>query len=120
MFLIFIDHFPDGINSLCKIFADDTSLFSKVYDIHKSASKLNDDLEKISYWGYQWNMQFNPDPTKQANEVIFSQNSSSNNLLHPPIKFNKIEISKSLHQKHLGIVLDSKLSLNAHVDHKIK
>ena len=54
LFLIYINDLPDGINSLCKIFADDTSLFSKVYDIHKSASKLNDDLEKISYWAYQW------------------------------------------------------------------
>ena len=49
LFLIYINDLPDGINSLCKIFADDTSFFSKVYDIHKSAINLNDDLEKISY-----------------------------------------------------------------------
>ena len=48
LFLIYINDLPDGINSLCKIFADDTSLFSKVSDINKSASNLNDDLEKIS------------------------------------------------------------------------
>ena len=120
LLLIYINDLPDGINSLSKTFADDTSLFSKVYDIHKSVSKLNDDLEKIGYWAYHWKIQFNPDPTKQANEVIFSRKTSSNNLSHPPIKFNKIDISKSPHQKHLGIVLDSKLSLNAHVDQKIK
>ena len=49
LFLIYINDLPDGINSLSKIFADDTSLFSKVYGIHKSTSKLNDDLERISY-----------------------------------------------------------------------
>ena len=65
-------------------------------------------------------MQFNPDPNKQANEVIFSRKTSSNNLSHPPIKFNKIDISECPHQKHLGIVLDSKLNFNAHVDEKIK
>ena len=48
LFLIYINDLPDGINYLCKIFADDTSLFSKVYDIHNSASKVNDDLEKIT------------------------------------------------------------------------
>ena len=63
-FLIYINDLPDRINSLYKIFADDTSLFSKVYDIHKSASKTNNDLEKISYWAYQWKMQFNLDPAK--------------------------------------------------------
>ena len=80
LFLIYINDLPDGINSLCEIFADDTSLFSKVYDIHKSASNLNDDLKKISYWTFQWKMQFNLDPNKQANEVIFSRKTSSNNL----------------------------------------
>ena len=97
-----------------------TPFFSKVYDIHKTAIKLNDYLEKISYWAYQWKMQFHPDPTKQANEVIFSQKISSNNLSHPPIKFDKIEISEKTYQKHLGILLDSKLSFNAHIDQKIK
>ena len=33
---------------MCKIFADDTSLFSKVLDINKSVTELNTDLEKIS------------------------------------------------------------------------
>ena len=80
LFLIYINDLPDGINSFYKIFADDTSLFSKVYDIHKSTSNLNDDLEKISYWAYQWKMQFNPDPNKQANEVTFSRKTNSNNL----------------------------------------
>ena len=66
-------------------------------------------------------MQFSPDPNKQANEVIFSEKtSSSNSLSHPPIKFNKIDISECRHQKHLEIVLDSKLNFNAHVDQKIK
>ena len=105
---------------MSKIFVDDTSLFSKVYDTHNSASKLNDDLEKISYWGYQWKMQFNPDPNKQANEVIVSRKTSSNNLLHSSIKFNKIGISECPQEKHLGIVLDSKFNFNAHVDQKIK
>ena len=120
LFLIYINDLPDGINALCKIAADDTSLFSKVYNTHKSASELHDDLEKISYWANQWKIQINPDPTKQANEVIFSRKTSSNNLSHPPIKFNKIDISECPHQKHLGIVLDSKLNFNAHVDQKIK
>ena len=34
LFLIFINDFSDGITSLCKIFADDTSLFSKVFGIY--------------------------------------------------------------------------------------
>ena len=82
LFVIYTNDLPDGINSLCKIFAGNTSLFSKIYDIHKSAYKLNDDLEKISQWAYQRKIQFNLDPNKQANEVIFSRKTNSNNLSH--------------------------------------
>ena len=71
LFLIYINDLPDGLTSICKIFADDTSLFSKVLDINESAKTLNIDLEKINQWAFQWKMQFNPDPNKQANEVIF-------------------------------------------------
>ena len=38
----------------------------------KSANELNNNLAKISTWVFQWKMNFNPDPNKQAQEVIFS------------------------------------------------
>ena len=68
---------------------------------------------------FQWKMQFNPDPNKQANEVIFSRE-MNNNLSYPPVKFNGNNITKCSDQKHLGVVLDSKLDFNTHIDQKIK
>ena len=55
LFLIYINYLPDGITSICRIFADDTSLFSKVLDATKTVVELND-LEKINQWVYQWKM----------------------------------------------------------------
>ena len=65
-------------------------------------------------------MQFNPDPNRQANEVIFSRKFNSNQIYYPTIKFNNNNICRCPHQKHLGVVLDSKLDLKNHVDQKIK
>ena len=65
-------------------------------------------------------MQFNPDPNKQANEVIFLWKSNSSNLTYPPVKLNNINIASCSHQKHLGIILDLKLNFNTHVAQKIK
>ena len=65
-------------------------------------------------------MQFNPDPNKQANEVIFSRKSILHNLSHPPINFNERIITKCNHRKHLGIILDLNLNFNTHIDQKIK
>ena len=36
------------------MFADDTSLFSKVLHVNESTKKLKFDLEKISEWAFQW------------------------------------------------------------------
>ena len=44
----------------------------------------------------------------------------NNNLSYPHVKFNGNNITKSSDQKHLGVVLDSKLDFNTHIDQKIK
>ena len=74
LFLIYINDLEDGIKSKVKFFADDTSLFSIVKDPKVSAENLQHDLDKITEWAYQWKMSFNPDPTKPAEEILFSQN----------------------------------------------
>ena len=45
--------------------------YCKCIDV--SEHELNSDLRKISMWAYQWMMSFNPDVSKQAQEVIFSK-----------------------------------------------
>ena len=105
---------------MCKIFANDTPLCSKVLDVDKSVIEFNAELEKINQQDYQWKTQFNPDPNKQVNEVTFSRKSISHNLSHPALKINERIITKNNHQKHLGIILDSDLNFNNHIDQKIK
>ena len=54
LFLIYINDLPVGLQSSVKHFADDTSLFSTVYDPNMSAYGLDKDLKKISDWAYKW------------------------------------------------------------------
>ena len=68
-----INDLPDYLQSTVKLFVDDTSLFSTVYDPNISASQLESDLKKNCHWAYKWKMTFNPDPSKQAQEVLFSR-----------------------------------------------
>ena len=70
-FLMFINDLSYRLSSTTQLFIHDTSLFSVVYDITQSTNELNDDLEKISNWVCQWKMSFNPDKSKQAQEIIF-------------------------------------------------
>ena len=73
LILIYINDLSNDIKSKCKLFADDIYLLSIVHDIDTSANDLNHDLEKISEWAFQWKMTFYQDPTKQAQEIIFSR-----------------------------------------------
>ena len=53
LFLIYINNLPDGIQSICKILADSTFLFSKYQDFKKSEQELNEDLNIIKKWAFQ-------------------------------------------------------------------
>ena len=84
-FLVYINDLVDNISSDVKLFARDTSLFTVVYDEETSVTVLNNDLNLIKQWAFQWKMQFNPDVNKQAVDVIFS--CKRNKPAHLPIFF---------------------------------
>ena len=88
-------------------------LFSIVKHHDISANDLNHDLDII----YRWKLEFNPDPTKQVTEVLFSCKKTIPN--HPNIMFNGTVVAKKNEQKHLGLVLDTSLSFRKHLPEKI-
>ena len=113
LFLIYINNLPNGLQSNTKLFADGTSSFSTVKDITTSTVRLNNDLTKISEWAEQWKMNFNPDPSKQAQELLFSRKTSSKP--YPSLNFNDNPVHQVQLQKHLGLFLDPKLSFDEHI-----
>ena len=104
--MIYINDLVDGLSSNAKLFADNTSLFSVVHNASTTAKELNNDLVKISRWAYQWKMSFNPDRSKQAQEVLFSRKTKKE--YHSPLAFNNNNVSETNLQKHLGVVLDNR------------
>ena len=58
-------------------------------------------------------MGFNPDPNKQAQEVIFSRKLQK--LVYPPLHFNNIAVTQPTTQKHLGALLNVQLDFQEHV-----
>ena len=113
LFLIYINDLTEGFTTNVKLFADDTSFFSFLHNTQTSANDLNKDLKIINNWAFKWKMNFNPDPTKQAHEVIFSRKAKEIN--HPPLVFNNTSVSQLSSQKHLGVILDSKLIFDEHL-----
>ena len=113
LFLIYINDLSNVFKSKCKLFADDTSLFFVVHEIDTSANDLNHDLEKISQLPFQSKMKFNVDSIKQAEEIIFSKKKTVS--IHPIVYFNNTSVNLKVAHKHLGMILDSKLKYEYHV-----
>ena len=113
LFLIYMNGLSENLVSNPKLFADDTSLFSVIFDKDLSAKNLNDDLNRINNWAFQWKMSFNPDPNKQAQEVIFSRKIQKSS--QPSLIFNNNIVTQSLTQKHLGMFLNTKLDLQEYL-----
>ena len=118
LFLVYINDLEKNIISNIKFFADDTMLFSIVKDPDLTANDLNHDLDVISKWAHQWKLEFNPDPSKQATEVLFSCKKTPDK--HPDIFFYGTVVAKLKRHKHLGLLLESNLSFSKHIAEKIK
>ena len=118
LFLVYINDLPEDLTTIAKLFAYNTSLFSVVHGSAASSAFLNDDLLKISPWAYQWEMIFNPDASKQAQEFVFSRKANTSN--HETVYFNNVLVTRDNIQKHLGFFLDSKPSFFDHINEKIK
>ena len=113
LFLIYINDLSCNLVLNPKLFADDTSLFTVVKNSDTSNIDLNNDLKMRGEWSFQWKMSFNLDPTKQAQEQIFSRKVQTTN--HPSIFFNENVVPQTTLQKHLGKFLDNKLNFSEHL-----
>ena len=101
------------MTSNAKLFAEDRSLFLAVHGVNTLAKELNDDFKKVNDLAFQWKMTFNLNPSKQAQEVIFSRKSKRST--RPPLVFNNNNFSKNFSQKHLGVILDFRLTFEEHL-----
>ena len=63
-------------------------------------------------------MIFNPDASKQAQDIVFSRKVNASN--HETVYLNNVPVIRENVQKYLGLFLNSKLSFFDHINEKIK
>jgi hypothetical protein len=97
LFLIFINDIADEKIGLCRLFADDTSIGEKSYEMTSLCNMVNTDLKNISEWSKQWLVKLNPTKT----DIVYF-----NTRDIPPGLFFWIENTRIYPvkcHKHLGI-----------------
>ena len=98
LFPLYVNDLYDEITSLCKIFADNASLFSKIQKKSYSNFQFNNHLETISKEAFQWKMLFNPAPIKEAIEVCFSHKRDKE--IYPSLKLNNNDVQPANSQQY--------------------
>ena len=54
LFTSFINDFPECVESCCKVFADD----SKIYSLACNCTKIQEDIYRLQEWSDMWNLYF--------------------------------------------------------------
>ena len=110
LFLVYINDITNVVNNQIRLFADDTTLFITVDDPHEAALSMNIDLENINNWATKWLVNFNAQKTKS---MLVSRKLET---VNPPLFFNNVQIDEVESHRHLGILLNNKLSWHQHTD----
>ena len=77
LFLISINDLPDNLICNLKLFSDDVSLNAVMYDNDICIKHLKDELNRLHEWSVKWKMLFNPESSKPAEEVIFTNRNTT-------------------------------------------
>ena len=117
LFFIYINDFSNDLKTNVKLFADVTSFFSIVQNMNTSTVNLSNDMNKIRNWAIQWKISFNPDPSKQAQEIVFSRKLQNRN--YNSVYFNHNSVQQVLSQKLLGMYVDTILNFQEHLNNAL-
>ena len=110
LFLIYINDIVKDINSIIRLFADDTSLYIIVDSPEEASQTINQDLVRISAWAEKWLVSFNPNKTEY---ILLSR--KLNKPVHPPVIMNNQVITEVESHKHLGVTFESSGTWHKHI-----
>ena len=100
LFLFYINHLPDALNSNVRLFAEGTVLYNSALN-HNT---LQDDLNCLEKWESDWDMEFHP---KKCQHITLTRKQKPD---HHTILLHNTEISKANSVKYLGVTLNPKLT----------
>ena len=108
LFLIFINDIGHSIESIIKLFADDTSMSLGLTNPDTRAEILTCDLVKISDWAKLWKVKFNEEKTELVNIKCDTK------PIHQ-LTFGNVVLEDKPHHKHLGITLQNNCKWDEHI-----
>ena len=115
LFIIYVNDMPDSLESFCKIFADDTKVYTAVGE-KTDQEKLQRDLLKLCKWSQLWLLEFSVQKCKvvEYGNVHFQFDyklSDKDGILK--------SLPKDTTEKDLGIWFENNMKFNTHITHVV-
>jgi len=111
LFIFYINDMPDLLDSLIKIFADDTKIYTSVEN-DENCLHLQTNLDRLVKWSQDWQLIFN---SKKCKVLHIGKKNSQHEYI---MDGNVLESIQS--EKDLGVYVDSELSFEEHVHQTAK
>ena len=108
LLLIYINDIVNEIESIIKLFTDDTSLSLALNNPDIRAEILNSDLDKIKNWAKKWKVKFKEDKTDLLNITR-----DCNHILQ--LTFGTKNLKPSQSHKHLGLIVQHNCRWDEHI-----
>ena len=109
LFLVCINDLPDKVTSQELLFADDTAMYLTMEGA-KNSSVLQQDLDRLSVWESDWDMEFNPSKCQVVQVAGSRKPVSATNVLHDVI------LETVTCARYFGVDISSNLSWGSHID----
>ena len=115
LFLIYINDLPDDINSDVYMYADDTKLYREIKTIEDQRI-LQKDLDTLTKWSEIWLLKFHPEKCFNLTIGIGEGEESSYHMMIDNVKHKMTKIEEI---KDIGVIIDSNLKFEKHINAKI-
>ena len=103
LFLVFLNDLPEKLSSQVRLFVDDTAVYLTIGGLD-GGTVLQNDLDKLSLWESQWDMEFNPSKCQVMRVTTARKTINTVYTLHGQI----LEVVTSA--RYLGVDISSGLS----------
>ena len=108
LFLVYINDIVEDMESIARLFADDTSMSLAMENQFLRAQILNRDLGRILVWADKWKVVFNEGKTEM---LYFSKRPDQ----YLPLTFGNTRLEKIDEHKHLGVTLQENCKWDGHI-----
>ena len=107
LFIPYINDLPEVVNSIVKIFADDTKLYIK----DSNCDVIQQDLDALFTWAQLWQLRFN---VKKCKTLHYGRNNESYQYT---LNFEDIETASE--ETDLGVTFQQDLKFSSHIAGKV-